>query len=1153
MRLWSAFTFLALFGSVAVISTVAPETALSQELASSAPRSSLELGPVFDHQAQLDFEQTLDQDERAALIRLKSRYILPDTDCPLPTTNPRQPFILRMREALSRGFADALSNAGVSFVGYVGPNGHILRAVDAAAIDAVSDLILNSSKVLGTYLMKATDRRDSKIQELISSGVDFDQVFHVRFWEDNSKATALQKLSAWGIEVTDAGYEDSPWLDVRADRQQLKALLADTDVEWVGKKYQLKVHNADSTALSNATQAQIGPGTSYNLDGDGMVVGVWDGGVARDTHDAFQGANDPSILGNGTKRILQVDSSASVDSHGTHVTGTIVSDGTGNAAGKGFAPEAYVVSYDWNSDSAERLEARHTYRIVADNHSYGFGGSSPPYGGYDGSTQSDDIDIRDVLLNMCKSAGNDGSGNDTCTDDACMKNSLTIANTSDSGNVSGSSSRGPADDGRLIPHFAANGSGLLSTNSTGNSAWSTKSGTSMSSPSVCGGVTLLAQLWKREMNNRFFAPDVLRGVLATTADDKYNQGPDYRYGFGVVDIKRSADLILSNKANGGKNIIRGSIRQGDVIEYHLPVTSSANPLKVVCSWLDIYASTSSSIVLVNNIDIELVEPNGTTVHYPWSGSDSNGQTFQWTRTAANDRDNIVLAEVDVPATGVWKLRVKGTNIPANPQGNTPNDSTGFVLVSETDISIRKIVVEDSLNSGSAVSIPDNNSTGVTRTINIADTRSIEAVRLYIDVWHTARGNVDIFLKHPDGTLVNIESSDTSTRDDIIAIFPDTRQYDDDVNALIGKSANGNWQVIVTDNSAGDTGEIRYLAIEVDLASDQQAPTAAAGSNFSIREGDTSGLDGLFSTDPQWDVVSYAWTQTSGPTSSLTNPNSSTPTFTAPMVSSSQVLQFQLVVDDGNGSSDSDTVNVTVEDNLPPLTDAGPDFSITEGNAGAMNGSGTTDPEGDSISYQWTEIATNTLLQLFSSEFVSQPTFISPGVTTTITMQLTATDSRGASSSDTVIITILDNATNNAPDAFAGNDQFVQHSATVQVDAGGSTDPENDTLTFSWSQVGGSEVVTLSSATSATPSFTAPSVDATVLLQVIVDDGNSNQDTDQVLITVNTTGTQPPPSSGGGGGGGDDGGGCFVGNASNVLLLLPFLLLMIGYRRRKPCP
>ncbi|MEE9311101.1 MAG: hypothetical protein V3V10_01690, partial [Planctomycetota bacterium] len=133
MRLWSAFTFLALFGSVAVISTVAPETALSQELASSAPRSSLELGPVFDHQAQLDFEQTLDQDERAALIRLKSRYILPDTDCPLPTTNPRQPFILRMREALSRGFADALSNAGVSFVGYVGPNGHILRAVDAAA------------------------------------------------------------------------------------------------------------------------------------------------------------------------------------------------------------------------------------------------------------------------------------------------------------------------------------------------------------------------------------------------------------------------------------------------------------------------------------------------------------------------------------------------------------------------------------------------------------------------------------------------------------------------------------------------------------------------------------------------------------------------------------------------------------------------------------------------------------------------------------------------------------------------------------------------------------------------------------------------------------------------------------------------------------
>lgn len=1244
MRIWSALTFLTLLAS-AVMNVAVPSTVDSQEQALVETRSSIELGPVFDLQAQQDFEQTLDLDEQAALIRLKSIYILPDPDCLLQTTNPRQPFVLRLREALSREFANALSNAGASFVGYVGPNGHIIRADDAASLTSIKGLITGDARVAGTYLMAENDRQGKQVHDLLASGVDFDSEFHVRFWGDVSRESALLELGEWGIEVTYAGYEDNPWVEIQAKRTDIVKLAANVDVEWIGVKHENVTHNADSVALANATPAQIGPGTSYNLDGDGMIVGVWDGGTVRATHDGFQSANNSSILGAGNARVLNLDTT-SIGNHPTHVTGTIISDGTGNSSGRGFAPEAYVVAHDWNSVGSERLLARHDYRIVADNHSYGSGGGGN--GGYNGTAQSTDIDIRDVLLNTCKSAGNDGSGSNTCGDDTCMKNALVIAAVGDTGNIAGFSSRGPTDDGRLVPHFAANGTGLTSSYATNDSAWNSISGTSMSSPSVCGGVTLLTQLWQREMNNRFFAPDVVRGILATTADDKYNQGPDYRYGFGVIDIKRAADLILSNKANAGKNIIRGSIRQGDVIEYDMVVSSSASPLKVVCSWLDIWASTGASVTLVNNIDIELVEPNGTTLHFPWSGSASNGQTYQWTRTAANNRDNILLAEVDSPTTGTWKVRIKGTSIPANPQSSVLNDSTGFVIVSETDITHRKVVREDSLNSGSAVSVPDNNSTGVTRTLAISDTRTIEAVRVYIDVWHTARGNIDIQLKHPDGTTVDIEQSDTSTRDDIIAVFPDTRQYDDDVNALIGKIANGNWQVIVTDNSSGNTGEIRYLAIEIDLApgppppnqlptadagndfnvivgtqgaldasgssdpdfdpltfvwtqtagsitlslssttiaqptftaptvssatvvtmhvtvddgqggSDtdtvnvtvmpNQPPTADAGADFSIREEDAGALDGSASSDPEADTLTYAWTQTSGPSATLTNANSATPTFIAPTVNSNQVLQFRLVVDDGNGNSDSDIVNVTVEDNLPPLTDAGPDFSITEGNVGTMNGSATTDPEGDSINYQWTEIGSNTLLQLFSSEFVVQPTFTAPGVAsaTTITMQLTATDSRGASSSDTVIVTILDNSTNNAPDAFAGNDQFVQYSVTVNLDASGSTDPENDTLTFSWSQVGGAEVVTLSSTTTATLSFTAPSVDATVLLQVTVDDGNGNQDTDQVLITINATGTQPPPSSGGGGGGSS--GGCSVAGKQPLLLLLPLLILAFTRRRR----
>src|SRR5690606_28348248 len=113
-----------------------------------------------------------------------------------------------------------------------------------------------------------------------------------------------------------------------------------------------------------------------------------------------------------------------ISDHPCHVTGTVVSDGTGNAAARGYATEAFAVSMGWGSMEAERQAIHHYLRIVADNHSYGNAGGGT--GGYDASAQASDIDTRDILLNMCKAAGNSGSGDNTLTDDSCMKNALVI-------------------------------------------------------------------------------------------------------------------------------------------------------------------------------------------------------------------------------------------------------------------------------------------------------------------------------------------------------------------------------------------------------------------------------------------------------------------------------------------------------------------------------------------------------------------------------------------------------------------------------------------------------------------------------------------------------------------------------------------------------
>lgn len=1184
MRTKPALAVFGLFMAVGCVwATQSTEVSSQEAVEANAPEqravSSLDLGTPYDLQAQWKFEQQLNAEEKARLVSLSSRFALAEPDCPLPAS-ARQPFYVKFREPLSRELAVRLMAAGLSFIGYAYPHAHMVRALDASALARVGEILRNAPEVAGTLLRQPMDACSENAWAQYSDSEVNGAPFRVLFWRDVSVADAEALLAAHESPVVYAtrGADgridfDTPYVDTWLTRQALVAFVNSELVEWVEPTPVIVAHNADSVALSNATPGVIGPSTSYNLDGTGVVVAVWDEARARDTHVDFQNAPGSSPINNGSKRILKADGT-SLSDHSTHVTGTIIGDGTGDSSARGYAPQACALSYSWNSMDTERRTARHDYRHATDNHSYGTGTpstyNSSYYGGYDSGAQTSDIDIRDIWLNMCKSAGNDGDisgssgpGNATCTDDSCMKNSLTIAAVSDSGAIASFSSRGPTNDGRLIPHYSANGVNLRSPGPASNTAYlgaSGWSGTSMAAPSACGSIALLSQLWYREMDNQQFGPDVVRAVLTATADDRGNPGPDYQYGFGIVDCRRAADLILANKAGGDNHIIRGTVRNADVLEYNLTVTSSSAPLKVVCSWLDIYANTGAGNKLVNNIDLELVEPNGTTIHYPWSGLSSGGagdQTYQFTRTGSNQRDNIELAEVDNPTVGTWKVRITGASIPSSPQNTVLNDATGFVLVSEHSISNSQERFEDALNTGSPVSIPDNSTTGISRNFTVTNTAAVKNVRVYVDIRHTQRGNIDIYLSH-GGTTAHIEGSDTSSRDDIIGVYPDTRQYDDDTAAFIGQAANGTWTVQVTDTSSGNTGTLEWLAIEIDYDNSNQPPTADAGSNQTVNEGATVNLNGSGSTDPENDTLTYQWVRLSGPSISISGSNTATPSFVAPQVASAQVVVVQLTVDDGNGNSDTDTVSITVNDvpapNNPPVANAGANFSVTEGNLGQLIGTNSSDPDSDPLTYLWAEIGTS-LISL-SSTTNATPTFTAPQVSSAVvvTFRLTVDDGNGGSDSDTVNVTILDSATNNPPTAVAGPNAFAAWSSSVQLDGTQSSDPENDTLTFAWSQIGGTNTVALSNTSSSTPSFTAPGTDDALVFQLIVDDGNGNSDVATVTITVNATGTAGGGGGGGGssGGGGGGGGGCSTNGHqtwfyASVLALMSGLLLL---RRRK---
>jgi len=91
------------------------------------------------------------------------------------------------------------------------------------------------------------------------------------------------------------------------------------------------------------------------------------------------------------------------------------------------------------------------------------------------------------------------------------------------------------------------------------------------------------------------------------------------------------------------------------------------------------------------------------------------------------------------------------------------------------------------------------------------------------------------------------------------------------------------------------------------------------------------------------------------------------------------------------------------------------------------------------------------------------------------------------------------ATNHAPTADAGVDQAVALNAGVTLDGSGSSDPDGDTITYSWVQTSGT-TITLSDSTAESPTFTAPGAGTVIVLELTVSDNNKSV-TDSVTITV----------------------------------------------------
>ena len=305
------------------------------------------------------------------------------------------------------------------------------------------------------------------------------------------------------------------------------------------------------------------------------------------------------------------------------------------------------------------------------------------------------------------------------------------------------------------------------------------------------------------------------------------------------------------------------------------------------------------------------------------------------------------------------------------------------------------------------------------------------------------------------------------------------------------------------------GAIGTSRVGIDVHGRNDAPTANAGPDQTVAEGAMVTLDGSASSDPEMQTLAYTWTQTAGVDVTLSDATAASPTFTAPdNLAADATLTFSLSVRDAQGlvSAFRSTVEITVTAGIndAPTANAGAAQTVAEGAMVTLDGSASSDPEMQTLAYAWTQ-TTGVDVTLTGANTAS-PTFTAPDQITAdavLTFSLVVNDGNMDSQPDTVTITVTAGI-NDAPTADAGAAQTVAEGAMVALDGSASSDPENETLTYTWTQTAGTPAVTLTGANTASPTFTAPdqiTADAVLTFSLVVNDGNMDSQPDTVIITA----------------------------------------------------
>ena len=434
----------------------------------------------------------------------------------------------------------------------------------------------------------------------------------------------------------------------------------------------------------------------------------------------------------------------------------------------------------------------------------------------------------------------------------------------------------------------------------------------------------------------------------------------------VNDNRDISDIIIGDEDQFDDEENISQLQEGIVIaDFYLPYSFNSNctPIQYIINEAknqpplarageDVVVTLPGNKVAVDGTNSS--DPDGTIQTYTWAYK-SGPATFKIEDPSAAKTTIADLVEGEY----VFTLTV--------------TDNDGLVSVDEVKIAIQpapNIPPVARAGEDQGITLPENTTT----LDGSASTDADGTINAY--KWILISGPTGAFLATPDAAVTQI-----------------------------AKLVEGSYvcELTVTDDKGATGKDTVIITVQ---ALPNQPPVAHAGEDITITSPENSAtLDGSKSSDPDGEIVNYRWKQISGPMpGSLVN-GEQVITGVGKLAETGQYV-FELTVVDDKGATDTDTVVIIVQEpqNQLPVANAGEDRTVTlPVRLLTLNGSASFDPDGIITSFKWAQISGPADIKIGTTDAAITSLFkLTPGE---FVFELTVTDDKGATASDTVTVTI----------------------------------------------------------------------------------------------------------------------------------------------------